>query len=419
MAAKTADERLQIQYNRKQTNLEKYGVEHPLQCDSVKKTSVQTCLERYGVDNPAKNQQIKQKIQQTMKDRYGCHFNQQHMTGTAIQSLSDPAWLAKNNHRLLVDIAGELGVTYHTVSRAFEIHGLEKPDVGYNRSQGEKEIVDWLTSLGVVTDINRRDLLNGPEIDIWIPANRLAIEYNGLFWHCEQSKPDRLYHQKKHQLCVQHQINLIQVTDWHWRNQPNLVKSRIVAKLGMSGSKIGARQCVVQTVSAATAADFMEKNHIQGPCAATVHLALEYQNQVVCILSVGQTRFKAKAQWELIRFAVQQNTSVIGAASKLFQYFVQQHQPTTVISYCDLSWKTGGLYDHLGFRWKRDNGPNYWYTHQYRTWENRMRYQKHKLAQLLSRFDPNQTEWENMQAHGWDRYWDCGSSVWLWASVSC
>ena len=419
MKSKSADEILQIQSNRKQTNLEKYGVEYVLQVDSVRQSGTQTCLERYGVDNAAKNTQVKQKIQQTMKDRYGCHFAQQHMATETIQCLSDPEWLANNSSRLLIDIAQELGVTYHTVSRAYEIQGVHKPDIGYNRSQGEKEIVDWLSGLGVTAEVNRRDLLNGQELDIWIPANKLAIEYNGLFWHCEQSKPDRLYHQKKHQLCAQHQINLIQITDWHWRNQSDLVKSRLSAKLGLSANKIGARQCVIKPISAAAAAEFLEKNHIQGTCAAPVHLALEYQNQVVSLLSMARSRFKADAQWELVRFAVQKNTNIPGAASKLWRHFVQQHQPQSVISYCDLSWNTGGLYAQLGFKWLRDNGPNYWYTYQYRTWENRMRYQKHKLASVLDHFDPNQTEWENMQANGWDRYWDCGSSVWLWTDASC
>lgn len=110
--------------------------------------------------------------------------------------------------------------------------------------------------------------------------------------------------------------------------------------------------------------------------------------------------------------------NVQGGASRLWKYFLNLHQPQSVISYCDARLNTGGLYQQLGFRWQRENGPNYWYTFRYRTFENRIRYQKHKLAGILDHFDPAQTEWDNMKAHGWDRYWDCGSSVWLW-TASC
>ena len=50
---------------RKQTCLEKYGVENVHQINSVKEKCKQTCLEKYGVDNPAKNELIKQKTKET------------------------------------------------------------------------------------------------------------------------------------------------------------------------------------------------------------------------------------------------------------------------------------------------------------------------------------------------------------------
>lgn len=43
--------------------------------------------------------------------------------------------------------------------------------------------------------------------------------------------------------------------------------------------------------------------------------------------------------------------------------------------------------------------------------ESRQKYQKHKLKNKLEKFDPNLTEWENMQMNGYDRIWDCGNLV--------
>lgn len=69
---------------RKQTNLERHGVEYSSQSESIKDKIKQTNLERYGVDNPRKNKQIIKKIQsqldhrqiassrkQTIKQKYG------------------------------------------------------------------------------------------------------------------------------------------------------------------------------------------------------------------------------------------------------------------------------------------------------------------------------------------------------------
>lgn len=50
---------------RKQTCLEKYGVENVHQAQSVKEKTKNTCLEIYGVDNPAKSDIVKKKTKET------------------------------------------------------------------------------------------------------------------------------------------------------------------------------------------------------------------------------------------------------------------------------------------------------------------------------------------------------------------
>ena len=43
--------------------------------------------------------------------------------------------------------------------------------------------------------------------------------------------------------------------------------------------------------------------------------------------------------------------------------------------------------------------------------ENRMAYQKHKLKDKLEVFDPELTEWENMQLNNFDRIFDVGTKT--------
>lgn len=56
---------------------EKYGVDYPLQAEEVKEKMRETCQERYGVDNIMDVPEVKAKMAQTMMDRYGVeHYNQ-------------------------------------------------------------------------------------------------------------------------------------------------------------------------------------------------------------------------------------------------------------------------------------------------------------------------------------------------------
>ena len=56
----------------KETNLEKYGVEHSLQSKEVREKGKQTNLEKYGVENPFQSEDIKEKIKATNLEKYGC-----------------------------------------------------------------------------------------------------------------------------------------------------------------------------------------------------------------------------------------------------------------------------------------------------------------------------------------------------------
>ena len=53
-----------------------------------------------------------------------------------------------------------------------------------SNSRPEEEVLDFVRSMyqGEVESHNRY-LLNGREVDIYIPQKRIAIEFNGLYWH--------------------------------------------------------------------------------------------------------------------------------------------------------------------------------------------------------------------------------------------
>ncbi len=61
----------QIQEAKSATNIKKYGVPHPLQCEEVLEKLQQTNLKKYGVHSPSQNKEIDNKKKQTNLERYG------------------------------------------------------------------------------------------------------------------------------------------------------------------------------------------------------------------------------------------------------------------------------------------------------------------------------------------------------------
>lgn len=59
---------------RKQTNIDRYGVENYTQTSSMQDIIKSKSLEKYGVDNPRKSKEVQAKIKQTMLDRYGVEY---------------------------------------------------------------------------------------------------------------------------------------------------------------------------------------------------------------------------------------------------------------------------------------------------------------------------------------------------------
>lgn len=62
---------LRTKENRKQTCLEKFGVEHPMQASVVLKKALATNIERYGVERPLQSQSFLEKTKTTNLERYG------------------------------------------------------------------------------------------------------------------------------------------------------------------------------------------------------------------------------------------------------------------------------------------------------------------------------------------------------------
>lgn len=424
----------------KQTNKERHGFESARHNPDIEKKIQATCQERYGVSYPLLSADIREKIRSTVNERYGgdspfcsedvrrkadttrentyghSNYNRSRMPVESLEKINDYNTLSQlvEEHRIS-DLAKMLGYSRSALYRIIRDQDIEIPIrqiYTSGTSKFEEQVSEFVSSLGFNIERNNRKIIAPKELDIVVPDKALAIECNGVYWH---SQCDRLHHLNKTLHCRENSLNLIHIWDCDWYNKPKIVQSRIKAQLGVN-QRVYARNCSVTKISASAAAIFLNNNHIQGNCPASQRYGLEYNGELVAIMTFGKSRFGKEAQFELLRYCSQVDTNVVGGASRLFVAFQRDAAPMSVISYSDKMWSAGAMYQQLGFQHLRSTRPAYHYTMACDELESRIRYQKHKLPDILENFNPALSEWENMKNHGYRRVWDCGTDVWIWHS---
>ena len=284
---------------------------------------------------------------------------------------------------------------------------------GKYSSHKEHEVRDFISRIydGPVK-YNTHDVIPPMELDIYLPEKKLAIEFDGLYYHSSDVvKPN--YHILKTSKCEQNGIQLLHVFENEWNDKKEIVKSRLSDLLGGPRAIVFARRCIVNEVSTKESREFQEKNHLQGAVNASVKLGLYHDDELVSLMTFGKTRFSKKHQWELLRFCSKCGYHVPGAAGKLLKHFEENWHPKSLVSYADRRWSIGKLYFALGFNCIRKTSPNYWYFRNERGIKllSRIMCQKHRLSKLLSAFDPDKSEHENMKANGYKCIYDCGNLV--------
>lgn len=272
-----------------------------------------------------------------------------------------------------------------------------------------EELKKFVDSEVVISD---RSILGNLELDFYIPKYQFAIELNGLYWHSEQLGKGRFYHKYKTDRCQEKGIQLIHIFEDEWLTKKDICIERIKSKLNLSSGRVYARNCRIKSLTNAEAYDFLTKYHIQGRGTAAnfCYGLIDNNDNLQAVMTFSKLNISKGSKhiedhYELNRYASVGN--VVGGASKLFQHFLKNVQPTTVISYADLRWNTGQLYNKLGFDFVGNTLPGYWYV---KGVERIHRFKLRKTQQD----SVDITEKELRESQGYLRIWDCGNSKWQW-----
>jgi len=411
---KYSDENFNNVEKMKKTCLDKYGVENYVLTDEYKEKTKQTCLEKYNVEFPSQANSYKEKYKNTIFDRFLSSGRFDNFT--PLFDIKEYNGVLKNKkYEFKCDRCDQTVLCNLNDGRFPFCFKCDKDDASY----GQKEIYDFLKEeLGndVTILTNERTILYPKEIDIYIPSLKLAIEFNGTYWHCELTgNKNKTYHLNKSNKCISKEIRLLHIFEYHWIKNKEIVKSILRNKINVTKNKIYARNCFIKSVDMHDCIEFLDNNHIQGRDKSSFKYGLYYDDELISIMTFCKSRFDKKYEYEMSRFCNKLNLSVIGGSSKLFSYFINNQNPKSIVTYCDRKYFDGSVYSNLGFTFVGHTPPNYYYVNQEHTeLFNRMSFQKHRLQKKLFSFDKNLSEWQNMKNNGFDRIWDCGNSKWVW-----
>lgn len=420
------------------TNMERYGVSNPMSNDDIREKASQTNLNRYGASNPLLSTEILERIKQTNIEKYG-HENPWGNRDVISKSLAsreetyDRKWNGRHPSQInysddtygilsnsvafadafgsmpLNTLSDKLGVAKGTIRQACEKYGIKVP---HSRSRYEDEITAFLDNHGIKHRQNTRKAIPPNELDFYVEEQKIGIEFNGLYYHSDDMV-SKVYHLRKHNQCKDAGIRLLMINEDEWLDRKESIKRKILNLVGQSEKGVGARKLSIRKISNATANDFVDTYHIQGKTGAVVASYGAYDgDRLAAVIQYNHQR--GTQDIELIRFCTD-GKLYAGVFSRLFKASVKEEGYTKVISFADLRYSDGGVYQKNGFVLEDTIRPDYRYIKGLKTF-HKSSFTKAAISKKFGIDMTDRTEREVMVELGYRRIYDCGKLKYVWYS---
>ena len=189
------------------------------------------------------------------------------------------------------------------------------------------------------------------------------------------------------------------ITEDRWKRQREMMESRLLAHLELF-SQAYARNCEIRRIEKTEAQEFLNKHHSYGYAACkyryglflkrhTGHIAEEMRSldklgmteggsgmtegKLIAVATFSNARRWIKEgneirSYEWTRYASLPDLRVSGGMGKLLKAFIKEVKPDDIMSYADLEWSEGKVYERLGFKSEMMKDPVV-FTVDPETWE--------------------------------------------------
>lgn len=277
-------------------------------------------------------------------------------------------------------------------------------------SKQQIDISNYVKSLGFNVENSTRNVIPPLELDLWIPEKKVAIEYHGLYWHSGGLDEifDKKQHRRKYEVCASSGIKLVQIFSDEWIKNEEICRSIIKNALGKNEILLNARDCKVEEIDHVSAKEFLDSTHISGYTRCKHKFGLVHKEHG--LVGVATTRTPIQVKWgrlsELARMSFSKGVSVRGGASKLLSVVKEASLGEGfegVLSYADLRFGSGSVYEKCGFAEAGETSLNYWYTDGHR-----------RFDRFEFRAKPGISENEVALEAGVRQVWGCGNKIFVW-----
>lgn len=438
----------------KQGMLEKYGVEHPLQNPEFVEKANLTKSKRTDQEKSESNRKTKEtklkkhgdpnfnNVEKRRKTTFEKRGVFHHFQDPEVIKVRDEKRNKKISERIYIFLEiiklklldekyencyyhhnfkclncdFEFKQTWNAIQQGFICPNCRPKSVG--SSQPEKDLQEYIKAFNFQNiSFGNRTLISPWELDIVIHDLKIAIEYNGFYFHNDEIikdtrkklKDSKQYHSMKRLLCLEKGYRLITIFEDEWIFNKNIVIGRLNQILGKVSNRIHGRECIIKEIPPHIKNQFLEKYHIQGKDSSTIKLGAFYNDELVSVMTfskgnVSKGSSNQESVWELNRFCINYVYHIPGIASKLLEHFKRNYTWKEIYSYADLRWSTGNLYRQLGFNCDEKIRLNYWYLDI-----NKIK-RIHRFALRKKSDEPKDIpEYVLRISEGYKIIWDCGN----------
>jgi predicted transcriptional regulator len=347
-------------------------------------------------------------------------------------------------------IAKAMGMNQSSVVESFYKRGWGSLVIANgNTSTPQCEIYSFIKDdLGMPCENNNRKIIKPLELDIVIESKKVAIEFCGLYWHCEKTiiynsirnlknklqkkgnrkeyielelernmpniiRKSKYYHLNKLKDCQDKGYRLITIFEDEWNENREVVKNYISNCLGLS-KKINGRDTKIVELDKKTAHKFLNSNHIQGTGSIHVCFGLYFKEELVAVMSGSHSRRGNNDDLILDRMVFKSGIYIPGGASKLFKKlkeYAKNKGYLGITSWSDNRWSEGKVYQSLGFKLINESKPDYSYITNLSKTERKSK-QSNQKRMLIKNGGIGNTESEMAESLNYLKIWDCGKKTW-------
>ena len=381
----------------KETMIARYGVDNPLKSPEIKEKVKQTNNERYGGNAPACSKEVQEKMQETCLKRFGVRnvrlspIVKQEITKKMSNTIQERYGVPY--YCLTEDCINKQGQTISKINQKFaELLTI-------NNIQYTQEFVLENKSY----DFKIGDIL--VEINPTYTHNSTKAPY---FKNHEQTPKDPNYHLDKSLLANRYGFRCIHIFD-------NDDWNKIIYIL-QPKQKLYARNCILTKVPLKECNEFLNNFHLQNTCKQqNIRLGLYHNGQLVQIMTFGKPRYNKNYEYELLRLCSHKDYQIVGGSKRLFKHFVDNYNPTNIISYCDNSKFSGKVYERLGMELIRITSPvGNWYNFNGNYVADSLLRQRGFDQLFGTSYGKGTPNKDLMILHEWVQVYNCGQSIYSW-----